>query len=110
MPKSFRKLFSRENLTINIIVILLLLYFIYHTVNGKRGWIAYLNLSQSIQNKKEMLYELSKERQLIENKIKLLYPETLDIDLLDELARRELGLIEPSEQCIILKKPELENN
>ena len=51
---------------------------------------------------------LRAERLEIENRAKLLRPESLDIDMLDEKARNTLGVIAPNEQ--VFKKELADKN
>ncbi|WHQ46645.1 MAG: septum formation initiator family protein [Candidatus Midichloria sp.] len=89
--------------TMNFCLFLLLVYFIYHTIIGSRGLIAYLNLKESLSQSKNQLNELITTREKIEKKVQLLNPKKTDMDFLDELARKELGLINKNEKCFILK-------
>ncbi len=88
----------------NSIILLLIVYFCYHSFSGQRGFIAFLRLNKDIKAKTIELGSLEKERQSIENKVKLLYPNSLDTDMLDEIARREMGLIAKEEKVLILTK------
>jgi cell division protein FtsB len=111
MPASKHNTKLKEKLNINFkavwvnsVILLLIVYFCYHSFSGQRGFIAFLRLNKDIKEKVIELSSLEKERQSIENKVKLLYPNTLDIDMLDEIARREMGLIAKEEKVIILTK------
>ncbi|MDJ1258005.1 MAG: septum formation initiator family protein [Candidatus Midichloria sp.] len=89
--------------TVNFCLFLLLIYFIYHTIIGSRGLIAYLNLKKYLVQSHNQLNELIITREKIEKKVQLLNPKKTDMDFLDELARKELGLIHKNEKCFILK-------
>lgn len=89
---------------INSIMLLLIVYFCFHSFSGQRGFLAYLHLNKQIKEKSLELNSLEKERQTIENKVKLLYPNNPDLDMLDEIARREMGLITSDEKVIILTR------
>ena len=111
MPSSKHNTKLKEKININFkavwvnsVILLLIAYFCYHSFSGQRGFIAFLRLNKDIKEKVIELSSLEKERQSIENKVKLLYPNTLDIDMLDEIARREMGLIAKEEKVIILTK------
>ena len=88
---------------VNYLLILLLIYFIYHTISGNRGLLSYFNLRKSLQEEKEYLADLIAQRKQIERKTILLNPNNIDLDFLDELARKELGLINKNEKCFLLK-------
>jgi cell division protein FtsB len=73
-------------------------------MSGQRGFIAYLKLNKELKNKTFELNALTKQREVLESKVKLLYPKTLDLDLIDEIARKDMGLIEADEHLIMLEQ------
>ncbi len=83
---------------INTLLSLLLIYFVFHSFYGNRGIIAYFTLSQRLQKSYSELESLRAERVELEHKVKLLRPESLDQDMLDQEARRILGIASPKEQ------------
>jgi cell division protein FtsB len=83
---------------INGIIILLLAYFVFHSIYGSRGILAYFKLQAELQKSHETLTTLREERLDIENRTKLLRQESLDLDMLDEKARNVLGLCTPEEK------------
>ena len=86
---------------IDIILLLILSYFIYNTVVGNRGLLNYFTLQQKLPIIKDELNKLIAERESLDVKIKLLDINNVDIDFLDELARKDLGLIGKNEKCYI---------
>jgi len=91
----------------NIIILVLLLYFTFHSIYGNRGVVAYFKLQAELESTHNKLDMLRAERLEIENRAKLLRPESLDIDMLDEKARNILGIIAHNEQVF---KREVINN
>jgi cell division protein FtsB len=91
-----------RNVWLNLIMLILIIYFCYHSLSGQRGFLAYLKLNKDIKHSSYELNQLQIERAEIENKVRLLYPNTLDMDILDEIARREMGLVGKEEKVIIL--------
>lgn len=89
----------------NIIILLMLLYFVFHSIYGSRGVIAYFKLQAELENAHSKLNTLRVERLEIENRAKLLRPRSLDRDMLDEKARNILGVVLPAEQ--VFKKESL---
>ena len=87
-----------KRLLINTTLSLLLIYFVFHSFYGNRGIIAYFTLSQKLQKSYSELEGLRAERVELEHKVKLLRPESLDQDMLDQEARRVLGIASPKEQ------------
>jgi cell division protein FtsB len=80
-------------------------YFIYHTVEGDRGWMAMLRLQQQVNAAQEQLVQLQKEHQQLDHRVQLLRPDTLDPDLLDEKSRELLNYSKPGD-IVILTNPE----
>ena len=86
-------------------MLFMLLYFIFHSIYGSRGVIAYFKLQVELENAHSKLNTLRVERLEIENKANLLRPKSLDYDMLDEKARNVLGVALPNEQ--VFKKKNL---
>jgi len=59
------------------------LYFAYHGVNGDRGLLAWRDLEQQVKLAQADLDQARGEREALERRVKLLYPQNLDPDMLD---------------------------
>ncbi|MCZ6719926.1 MAG: septum formation initiator family protein [Proteobacteria bacterium] len=79
---------------------LILVYLGYHAIQGDRGLLSWLKLSEELGNARTELMELAGERARLEHRVALLRPEGLDRDLLDERARQMLNLARPDEVVI----------
>ena len=86
---------------INGILISVLLYFVFHAIYGNRGVLAYFNLTQKIDNAEKDLEIIRAERLEMEHKVKSLKPESLDPDMLDEQARKSLGVAGKKEEAFV---------
>ncbi len=84
-------------------------YFVYHAVEGDRGVMAWLRISQQLAESKSSLVALAAERQEIEHRVALLSPSSIDPDLLDERARLMLNVAEPDDRLVIIKNPRSPN-
>ena len=80
----------------------LLGYFAYHAVQGERGVVAHNRLNQEIVLAEKALAEAKAKRMAVEKRVMLLRPNGIDRDLLDERARRTLGMAHPDELVIYL--------
>lgn len=78
---------------LNIGLILLIIYFSFHSLSGNRGLFAYLRLQKELASQQKNLAKILYEKALLERRVSLLKNKNLDLDLLDELARRDIGLI-----------------
>ena len=85
-----------------LITFFIFLYLICFLVYGQRGLLQYFYLSKQNQEYNEKLSQLTSENQYLSNRIKKLQPNTIDLDFLDEQARKKLGLIDKNEIVIIL--------
>ena len=79
-------------------------YFAYHLVEGDRGLIAWLRLTEEIHAEKANLAKVSAERAALDLKVANLRPDHLDPDLLDERVRAVLNLVAPDE-VVIMRRP-----
>ena len=84
-------------------------YFVYHAVEGERGVMAWLRISQQLAESKRTLTTLAGERREIEHRVALLSPSSIDADLLDERARLMLNVAEPDDRLVIIKNPKSPN-
>lgn len=67
-------------------------YFAYHTVEGDRGVLAWVQMKNEILEAELQLAKVSSERQAIEHRVLLLRPDHLDPDMLEERARVMLNM------------------
>lgn len=85
-------------------------YFVYHAITGNRGLLAFITLSQQIEQKSEELAVIRVERLNLEHRVTLMRPNSLDLDLVDEQARRLLGYAAPTEKVVFLNNAVKSNN
>ena len=80
-------------------------YFLYQTVEGKRGWVTQTHLQSEVDAAQAKLESLQKDHAALEHRTQLMHPESLDPDLLDEESRKTLNYSKPGE-IIILSPPD----
>ena len=80
-------------------------YFGYHAVQGDRGLIAWWNLRYEIERTEANLAQVGAEKQVLEHRVALLRPESLDRDMLEERARIMLGFVHPDDRIVPLNPP-----
>lgn len=73
------------------IALAVILYFALCTIFGEKGLVVYSSLSKQTANKENIKQDLSAKMQVKENMVKGMNLNSLDLDLLDEQARRVLG-------------------
>ncbi|MBL0317925.1 MAG: septum formation initiator family protein [Alphaproteobacteria bacterium] len=79
-------------------------YFSYHALSGDRGALAMVTLGHQLDEAKVKLEKTKTERQQLEHRVSLLRPNSLDLDVLDEQTRSQLGLARDDEMVILLDK------
>jgi cell division protein FtsB len=83
---------------------LLVAYFGYHAIEGDRGLLAYLKLTQELKKAEISRDLIQADRQVIERRVALLRPAGVDPDMLDERARVMLNLGRRDELTIMLQR------
>ena len=83
-----------------LIFLLISIYFMYHLIEGERGLFRLFSVNEELKNANILLKQTNAEKVCLQNRVDLLSSHALDADILDEVAREELGLIE-SEEFII---------
>ena len=83
---------------------LLCMYFAYHLLHGDRGFFANKGLQIKLTQAQEKLATKQAERTALENRVRLMRPDGIDLDLLDERARVVLGFVK-SDERVILQTP-----
>ena len=75
-------------------------YFAWHAVHGKRGLIAWVDLNHRLDMAKAELASLQSERQALERRVAGLREDAIDPDLLEEELRK-LGYVGDREVIIL---------
>ncbi len=81
---------------------LIILYFAFHTLTGNRGVFAYFKILNAINTQNLVLKELQNEKNQLQSQLNLLHPKTFSLDKIDEIAKRDLGLLSENEKIIYL--------
>ncbi len=92
------------------VILLMLVYFVFHSIYGRRGIIAYFKLQSDFKESEKKLELLRAERLESENRTKLLRPGSLDRDMLDEMTRNVLGFSSEKESVYKSTKFQKETN
>ena len=76
------------------------LYVGYHLVTGDNGYFAQKGLEKKLAVAEQKLTRKREARVQLENRVKRLRPDSLDLDMLDERARVILGFMKPEERVL----------
>jgi cell division protein FtsB len=85
------------NMAATFIFMLLISYFTYHAISGERGLLAFIRLSKQVEDARINLDNVVAEKLRLEHRVTLLRDDSLDLDLLDEQARKLLGYSDKSD-------------
>lgn len=87
----------RFDIVVTCVCCALLGYFGWHAYKGPRGFPHRDNLVMKVASLKNKYEDMQARREKLESKVSLLRPESIDPDLLDELARGNLELAKPTD-------------
>lgn len=62
-------------------------YFTYHVINGERGIATWIQLKDRVAEARQQQQAVAHTKELAERRVRLLRPDSLDPDLLEERAR-----------------------
>lgn len=79
----------------------LFMYFCFHLLHGDMGYFALRGVEQKLADARQQHADLAVERAALENRVRLLRPNSLDLDMLDERARVVLGFALPEERLLL---------
>ena len=82
-----------------------LLYVGYQSVQGERGLLRWVERSAEVERTRSEVAALAEERRKLEHRVSRLRSDNLDLDLLDQEARRMLNLGHPDEEIIFHNRP-----
>lgn len=88
---------SKKPFIISCVCISIVSYFILYTIFGQRGVIDYFNLRSNLQEKNLVKDQLFMKIQDKNNLVNGMKNESLNLDLLDEEVRRNLGYAKKNE-------------
>lgn len=94
-------LYRKSTLGLNIAIYAVLAYFAYHILHGERSLFSYLSLTKELNQRQAVLDKLLEDKGYMEQRVSSVRSQSLDLDMLDELARKNLGLIGEGESLII---------
>ena len=101
MSSIFREIGIHKKLFItSVICLAIALYFIIYTIFGNRGVVDYFKLSSDLQQQSLVKDKLSIDIQNQKNLVNGMQNESLDLDLLDEQVRKNLGYAKDDEIVI----------
>jgi len=80
----------------------ILVYFAYHTIQGDRGLLSMMRISNEVARAEVALNDLRAQRLELEHRVGLLDRRSLDLDMLEERMRLDLNRMREDEVIIFL--------
>lgn len=81
-------------------------YFLWHAMNGNRGMKAKIEYRATALDLSRELAELKAERAGFERRIAMMRATSVEQDILEEEARRQLGRVHRNDVVVFLPKPD----
>lgn len=81
---------------------LFITYFVFHIITGDRGLFSYIKKTKELANLENEYAKISQTNKKLEEKIKLLDTNSLNLDYLDEISRRLTGMSQENELVVLL--------
>jgi cell division protein FtsB len=107
MMNSTPKKYRLRNFAAISFFVVMIFYLTFHAINGDRGIIAFLKLSQTAVKLQNELDIARAERLHLEHRVNLMRSDSLDIDLLEEQVRKILGVAGGNEAVYFLEDKNL---
>ena len=85
------------------LVLAVVAFFGSYAVVGRNGALAYGDYKRQIVRRQAELAALEKRRAELRNRVVLLDPRHANPDMVDELARKKLGVVDPDEVIVPLQ-------
>ncbi len=95
-----KSLRTKKLVTIALFVTLLI-YFIYNVLSGDRGVLSLFKVTERFKVLEQEVTILENEKQGLEKKVESMRSESLDLDLLDEEVRKNLGYSNKNETLYV---------
>ena len=84
-----------------VLLMFLFSYFTYFAIKGDRGFLKYMYLQEKVAEGEKIQAGYDKQYAELQEKVNLLSPNSLDLDLLDERARTVLNVIGDDEFILL---------
>ena len=98
---TFRSVFRRAALPAFALAVMA--FFGTYAVVGSNGALAYGDYQRMLKRQEQHLAQLKQRQAVLANRVGLLNPNKVDPDMADELARKNLNVVNPNEVVIPLK-------
>lgn len=100
-PRQNVRSFSISQILVSFACFGVFFYVAYHLAHGDRGYFALQGLEKKLAVTEQKYAQKKQEREKLETRVKLLRPDSLDLDMLDERTRTVLGYVKAEERVVV---------
>jgi cell division protein FtsB len=101
MPNLKKPTFRIRKVIAILLFFILISYFIYNIISGDRGILSLFKLTEQHKILQDEVSILEEEKRILQSKVNRMKPESLDLDLLEEQARKNLGYAQKNETIYV---------
>ena len=98
---TFGKVFRRAAMP--ALALAVMAFFGTYAIVGTNGALAYGDYTRMLARRQAQLDAMKHQQAVLANRVKLLDPNKVDPDMADELARRQLNVVNPNEVVVQLR-------
>lgn len=91
-----------KRLRSSLFFVIVFIYVAFHMISGERGLLAYVQLKGEIEEKKNEMAMVETEKNQLGVRVMGMRANSLNLDLLEEVARRDLGYSRQDEMIYFL--------
>jgi len=84
-----------------IVTFAVFIYFLFYLLHGDRGYVSYQEIQSELRSTNARLQAVQEERSALSRRVKLMRPDTLARDMLEQQVRSVLGYSDPGEVIIL---------
>ncbi len=101
MPSLRKPTFRIRKIIAILLFFTLISYFLYNIISGDRGILSLFHLTEKHKVLRDEVDILEEEKRILQSKVNRMKPESLDLDLLEEQARKNLGYAQKNETIYV---------
>lgn len=101
MPNARKPTFRIRKIITILLFCILISYFSYNILCGDRGILSLFELTERQKILKDEVRILEEEKRILQSKVNRMKPDSLDLDLLEEQARKNLGYAQKNETIYV---------
>jgi len=97
------KNWATKHIGVTTLLVVIAVYFAFYTLYGNRGFFTLSGLNEDIRIAEQHHDELVKEREEIETHVKMMRPDSVDMDMMTQQIRQNMEYAHPDDIVINVK-------